>query len=255
MYLTLTILLCAYSLGTTVALFLLYRRTLGNAVPWYERTISAMGVIAFFSMTVAAGVQTIKSAVEDLKLERAKSDVSALEREKESMQELIARLSRATLSQIQESGVVDRANRDLLHQRLETILTSSKPSKDEIPEAFEIALILRDYEAAKELSTQYKNLSSEASPGDKLAFAEFIYLGGAKNSAKDILSSLEPIAPTLPRPWQVRIIILRARIDGASDGYVEPLAGLLQISPQQAKTRLEREIVSDRNAVLEQNRP
>jgi hypothetical protein len=255
MYLSLIVLLFAYGLGTSVALILLYRRTLGTPIPWYEKTISAIGVIAFFSMTVTAGVQTIKGAIDDFKLERAKADAAALEREKQSMQELIARLSRVTLSQIQESGVSDRASRDLLQQRMETIITSSKSSKDEVAEAFEIALILRDYEAAKELSAQYKDLSSGASPGDKLAFAEFLFLGGAKNSAKEILLSVEPIAPSLPRPWQVRMIILKARIDGASDKYIDPLAGLLQVSTQQAKTRLEREISGDRNAVLDPNQP
>lgn len=257
MHVAIEILLGLYGVGITGALVLLYKRT-GATKPletaWYEKSISTIGIVAFFSMTITAGIQTIKLAIDDYKLERSKTDMAVLLQEKDRVQALIARLSRATLSQVQEAGTLDRASQELLHHRLEVLLGSSSATKEELGEAFEISLILRDYQAAKELAAEHRDLLQQANPGDRLALAEFYFISGSKYAAKDILASLEPIGPTLPKPWQVRMIILKARIDEKADKYAPDLANLLQISPQMAKARIEHEIASDKtNAVWGQN--
>src|ERR1039457_2057884 len=107
MHLAIEIVLGLYGIGITGALVLLYKRTRGPKLPetaWYEKSISTIGIVAFFSMTITAGIQTIKVAIDDYKLERAKTDMAVLLQEKDRVQALIARLSRATLSQVQEAG-------------------------------------------------------------------------------------------------------------------------------------------------------
>src|SRR5258707_11464655 len=66
-----------------------------HRVPWYERSLSTIGVVAFLGMIIATGVQIIKTSVESGKAEQLQQQVAALNQERSVIEEFLAKVSRS----------------------------------------------------------------------------------------------------------------------------------------------------------------
>ena len=210
--------------------------------PWYERSLSTVGVIAFFSMTIASGVQLIKTTVESVKSDQLQQEIAAMNRERSVIEGFLGRVSRAVAAQYTETGRLDSAGKEILEHRLKELRLKEIVNHDELVETFTLALLLRDYETAKGALDRNIKLLDDTRPSDVISLAEYEVLEGAPNTANEYLRKIEPALSTLPSAWQVRVIVLDTVINGNDDIHAKRLASLLGIDTEQASRRLSADV-------------
>lgn len=206
--------------------------------PWYQKSLSAIGVVAFFSMLIATGVQTFKGSVVSAQAERLRGEVATLKKERSDIERLMGGVAGSVIAQYREAGRLDQAGQDILRHRLEYLRASQKPDHDDIVEMFEIALILRDYASAKDLLNRHIDLLDRAKPDDLISLAEYEYLVGAPKTAQKYADRVTRQDRELPKASQIRLIVLNAEINGNVDHYVRELAAVLNTNLREAKRRL-----------------
>jgi hypothetical protein len=221
--------------------------------PWYEKSLSALGVFAFFSMTIAAGVQTIKSGIESAQVEQLRKEVSALQADRASLDASIEDISRSITASYRELGHVDPAGKKLLAHRVEYLLSKEPKTRDDIIEIFDTALLLQDFETATSALHANIKLLDETNPSDIISLAEFEYIEDAPNTSKEYLNRVLSKTPSLPVPWQIRIVVLQTLLAGDRDAGVKELSAILKISREEAERRLDSDTSKLKNANLTRN--
>jgi hypothetical protein len=205
---------------------------------WYEKSISVVGVIAFFSMLVATGLQTVNSSITALQADQLRKELTTLEGERSKTDNLLATVSRSIMDQSRISGKIDRSGQEILRDRLSRLQSLPKPDKEELTELFDVSLLLGDFETAKECLDRNAELLDRARPENLLRLAEYEYIQGTPMAAKEYLKRLENDSTRLPIPWQVRIVIVRALVNGNVEQSAIELAAILRIDKAEAAQRL-----------------
>ena len=213
----------------------------GATTPWYERTISVVGVVAFFSMTIATGFQTFSAASREVKQEQLKVELVELEEELAAADKFLEEMARAALARSIDPRRISRDERNVLRYRLTSIQSRKSQDATAIREGLALAMTLSDYESAAEFVDRNWNLLDETIPADRVSLAEYYYLVGSHGAARDIASDLE-LNRTLPPQVEKRLIVLRAALDFTFDDQVRELARLLAVNPEEAHRILRNDV-------------
>jgi len=210
------------------------------ATPWYERTLSTIGVIAFFSMSVAVTVQTIGANLQESRAERLREQLEDLKETQLTSERFVADVSRLVASGMRSGGSLSELERKILRQRLEALAHKGDATDETVREMFSLALALREYPQAVALLEEHRSVLDLAVPGDRLSLAEYYYLVGSPQAAKELVGKVWADRVSLDRSLVTRLIVLRAALGVSYDGAHE-LATLLKISDEEATRIVERE--------------
>lgn len=280
------LLLGIYALGTTGLVIALYRRKHGEdrvlahfeaitaseasavdqakaaaelmkvrqgQIPWWERSLSAIGVIAFFSMLSATTVQTFRAGIEAANADRLKADVEELESRQADLRAALGDVTTALVSESRRGKRLTLHAKRLLRQRLDLLLDEEDLTSEERVEGFEIAFALDDYDTMLELYGEDITKLTEAVegvPADVVSLAQFYYLEGASRTARELLDGLQDQLSTLPPDWRVRVAILRAALDpDREQRSAREIAAVLHISSDEAMRRLSQGLRQYRDAL------
>lgn len=217
-----------------------------NQIPWYERSVSTIGIVAFISMLIATGIQTISATHESLKVDFLKVEVEKLIKQKNEAETLVADISNAIFSIHLKSGKLDAAEAAILRYRMNQLENVSKLDEKVLIEQYRISLILGDFDKAIGILDQNIKLLDETSDIDQVSLAEYYYLTGGHEKAKELLSMLLPRLSILSDQLKFRIVVLSALSDPdiktKTDNYVRQIASLLKMNFTEAEIRLEREM-------------
>lgn len=208
-------------------------------MPWFEQSLSTLGVVVFFSMLIATSVQTAKASLEAAEAERLRQDVKALEVQRSDLDTLVVDITRAVVTQYRRTGRLDPTGERVLKHRLLELDKVANPSRADLIEKFEIAFIAGDFERAVSLIERNIDLLDRTDPGNIITLAEYYYLGGAAGSATELLDQLEPKMSTLPPAWRVRMIVLNSILKPDPPRYSAELSAVLRISSEDAARQLE----------------
>lgn len=212
--------------------------------PWYEKSFSAIGVAAFFSMVVATGFQTVRSGFEASQVQAMQKEVATLTAERLALNNSIGEICHSIEESARELGHLEPAGRKILNTRLLFLKYKDSKTDDDIIELFDVALLLQDYATARSVITdQNLNLLDKAKPGDVISLAERAYFEDSPNAAKDYLARVQPQVSQLPVPWQVRFVVLDAILNGDTEAAANQLSILLGIDGEEARRRLSKEIL------------
>lgn len=208
-------------------------------MPWFEQSLSTLGVVVFFSMLIATSVQTAKASLEAAEAERLRQEVKALEIQRSDLDTLVVDITRAVVTQYRRTGRLDSTGERVLKHRLLELDKVANPSRADLIEKFEIAFIAGDFERAVSLIERNIDLLDRADPGNIITLAEYYYLDGAAGSAAELLAQLEPKMSTLPPAWRVRMIVLNSVLKPDPPRYSAELSTVLRISSEDAARQLE----------------
>jgi hypothetical protein len=204
-------------------------------IPWYERSLSTIGIVAFFSMLVATSFQTINSARTEIESSNLKQEIKTLELQRGAWAKLIKDLSEVILLKQTSAGKLEQSEQDVLRQRLGEIERNEKPSKEIDTEQLKIHLALREYNEASTLINGSAFLADETSPEILLFLAEASFVDGARERAKFLLKKFEPSLSKQPVEWQIRFLVLSAAATSEPQSYVKEVAALKRISLNEAE--------------------
>jgi hypothetical protein len=205
---------------------------------WYEKSFSAIGVVAFFSMLIATGVQTLKSSVESAQAEQLKKEVQQLKDERTTIGTLLADISRSVEFQFRETGRLDRPGKEILSYRIKALQETGELNHDQLSELFVVAFALHDLETAKDAVDRNPNLLDKTVPADMLTLAEYDYLVGAPNAAKELIAKIDPRLSEMAGPLQVSVVVLDNLLYGDDESHVKQISEIEHISLAQAALRL-----------------
>ena len=279
---TLTYFLVAYCVGTTcvvIASIFLRRRVeairllkkvleedlspenridglkeLGNLevqrIPWYERSLSVVGIFAFFSMLIATGIQTLAGMQQTSRTDDLRKEVEMLAGERETAEAVISLAAESEMRRFAISSSLHPEAKRLIKHR-ENYLRESIASpagvddervKDDTRELYTIYIYFNDYESAVSLLEQSTDLLDATKLVDRITLAEYYILIRLNESAREILDGVEPHYHDLGDVWKEKFTILTAISTPARlDECVYTLAGLREISVEEAQSLLLRE--------------
>ncbi len=153
-------------------------------LPWFQRSLSTLGVIAFFSMSAAALTQTISAQLSEFKASAAERRYSYIQDTARITDISNARSSQAILAMI-ASGMPRMPEMDaFLRARLAILIDPRRPD-DSVPqdasESIAIALGLGEANCAAQIWRNHPNVDLtrfKLSQSDTLAFSKLLhYLG------------------------------------------------------------------------------
>lgn len=218
------------------------------STPWYERTVSTVGVIAFFSMSIAITVQTIQGNLEEARAQRLGAQLEDMKEEHTAAEEFVAEVSRLVASGMRSAGTLSDLEKRILRYRLEMLERKPETDEDAVREIFALALALREYPLAVSVLEREQEVLNLAVPADRLSLAEYYFLVSSHSASKQLLGEVWAQRQTLARPLVTRLVVLRAALGLSRDAAGE-LAELLNVSPQEAARILERETAAFRAGV------
>ncbi|HET9767164.1 MAG TPA: hypothetical protein VFS60_09965 [Thermoanaerobaculia bacterium] len=218
------------------------------ATPWYERTLSTIGVIAFFSMSVAVTVQTIQANLQQSQAERLRAELADQKAAQSASERFVADVARLVASGVRGGGSLSELERKILRHRLDVLAETSDAGDDAVREMFALALTLREYPRAVTLLEQHRTVLDMALPGDRLSLAEYYFLVGSLQASKELVGQVWAQRAVLDKPLVTRLVVLRAALGVSADGAHE-LAELLGVSSAEATRILARETMAFRAGV------
>lgn len=210
-------------------------------ISWWERSVSAIGVIAFFSMMTATTIQTFRAGLETGRAERLRHEVEILERSQESLRIALTDTVSILVAEAQRGRPLKPSARRLLRQRLELLFDQERREREDLIEIFEIAFALKDYETVLHVLDADRTVLDQAQPVDNLTLAQFYLLNGAPSSARPYLERVQTQASRLPPEWRARLAVVRVALDATTkERSILELAAALDLPAEEARLRLNR---------------
>jgi hypothetical protein len=212
-----------------------------TGIPWYERGVSTIGIVAFFSMLLATSFQTINSAKAEIESSNLKQEISSLEAQRNSWNKLVRDLSEVIVLKAAD-GKLERSEEAVLKQRLNEIEKVDKPDKEEEAEKLKIYLALKQYDNASELVGKSKVLADETNPESLIFLAEMSFVDGARARARVLLKKFEDGLSKQPPEWQLRYYVLNAALGSDPKLFGNEVAALRHTSLDDANQWLEAKV-------------
>jgi hypothetical protein len=198
-------------------------------IPWYEKSLSTIGIVAFFSMLIATSFQTINSAKAEIEASNLRQEIKELEAQRETWNRLVKDLAQVAILK-SASGKLEPSEEAVLRQRLSHLDKIDKPDSEDQVEQLKLLLALKEYDLSAALVEKSKVLRDETSPETLLFLAEMAFVDGARARAKGLLKRFESNLSNQPADWQLRFYVLQATLDADPKAYVESVASLKHIS-------------------------
>ncbi len=214
-------------------------------ISWFERSISTIGIVFFFSMLIATSIQTINSAKAEIESANLKQELKGLESQRNAWNKLIKELSEVIVLKQSNYGRLEKSEEEVLRQRLTQVEEIEKPDKEDEAEKLKLYLALKQYDKASALIDKSTLLADAASPETLIFLAEMSFLDGARARAKTLLKKFESELSKQPVEWQLRFFIVSAAISADPKLYGKEVAALKQIQLNEAE-----EWLADRVAEL-----
>jgi len=210
--------------------------------PWWERALSTIGIVAFASMSIATTVQTLNATVAQHKLELVQAQVVELTDQIKDSKDLIAALAHGALERFGSNGGRDPSAKKLLTFRLEQLVGVLSPTSEEMREAYAIAIALEKYEIAYSFLDDHPELLNKTIPADIVTLAEYYYLSGSEEQAREILELVKIETTKLPKYSKLRMLYLDIILNGDKQHNLQAIEAILKISPDRANAVVNQEI-------------
>ncbi len=217
-----------------------------DQIPWYERSISTIGAVLFFSMIITTAVQTIRDTHLNIKNERLQVKIEELEKQSKEAEELVPKVASTILDLYYKDGILNSTWISTLRYRLKQLDEVATKNNDQLVEQYNIAIILGEYEKAVEIIDRNIQFLDRTKIPDQISLAEYYYRTGAESMSKEIIAGLKSRISNLPAQWQFKEIVLRALMDSNFEqnkkNYILEVSSILHISSVNAERRLDRNI-------------
>lgn len=168
-----------------------------KALPWFQRSLSTLGVVAFFSMSAAALTQTISAQFSEFKASAAERRYSYIQDSARMTEVANSRSSRAMLEMLSTNSPRLPEMVAFLQSRLELLADPRRPKNTEAEDAKEgiaIAIALQNIHCAAQIWRNHPEIgldTLELRQAYKLSFAQFFYFLGEDSRAGDVLDEVE----------------------------------------------------------------
>ena len=206
--------------------------------PWWERSISTMGIVAFASMSVAVTVQTINSSLGEAKFQAAQDKIEQFQTELKSSSELIEVLAQGALRRHLELGERDEASMKLLEFRLSQIENKLHKEPKDLQEAYALAFAVEKYDVAFSLLKSHPDMLNETTPDDMVTLGEYFFISGSKAQAGRLTETARDNFSALSRSGKLRLLTLDSAVKSEIDRNVPIVQSLLGVSAESARLTL-----------------
>lgn len=184
-----------------------------NLSPWYEKGLSAIGIVAFFSMSIATGIQTININSNTAKLEVSKKELQLAE----ERIDVIDRLTREIASDLTHKRIpsnnLTTLQLKIVEFRISQLEEKSDINNDDFRELFQLLLINQDYKKAINLFHNSIELIDDSRLSDLISLAQYYLLTGVPSQAELLYKSVYNKYNSLPDLWKYKILIIGVAID------------------------------------------
>src|ERR1043166_892046 len=204
-------------------------------IPWYERSLSTIGIVAFFSMIVATSFQTVNSAKTDIESSYLRQEIKALEAQRAGWKTMMKNLSEVIILKQMSNGKLETSEKDVLKQRLTDLDQAASGTQEDEIEKLKIYLALKQFDNASALVEKSQLLADQAPPETLLFLAETSFIDGARARTKLLLSKFEPKLSKQPVEWQLRFLVISAALDSNPGAYSKDVAALKGTSLNEAE--------------------
>lgn len=211
-------------------------------VPWYERSLSTIGAIGFFSMLVATGLQTTNANLSDAKLQKLQGQMETLKAQQASLEPAVARAAQAAIEQYWLRHILEDGAEEVLRLRLDTLQASPAKGMEKVAEMLDIALVLRDVQRAVSLVEEHPEFYEAAEPFQLVSIAESYVISGSTAHAAETLKRLEGDLSTLGSPLRFRVLVLKAVLGSDREQLLSEVSMLLRVGMPEARARLQHDV-------------
>lgn len=212
------------------------------SIPWHERAISTIGVIAFFSMSIAVVIQTISANLQQARVERLESGLAALKEERAAAERFLAEVSHAVTTGVLDPRALGDVERRVLQYRLDRLRGKLDRDEKETREVYSLAMALGRYDVAAAIMERHTDLFDMARPGDRLSLAEYYYLVGSHEASAQLQRELWKDRLNLARPLARRLIVLGAALDVPLEEAALEMTRVLKVRTDEARQIVLREV-------------
>jgi hypothetical protein len=204
--------------------------------PWYERSVSTIGVVALISAALAAGHETIAANLQELKVKQLEVELANRSAERTAADEFLANLSKALIAGSLGTHKLSTSEKRLLRYRMDRILKSPVSDIGQIREVYALALALSDYEAAISVLEKNPDLLDKTMVGDRLTLAEYYFMVGSPRAALELQQLVWDKRGDLQPFLYKRLVVLRSALNLHSQAELNELARLLKLPRQETET-------------------
>ncbi|MBU2503359.1 hypothetical protein KJ682_18670, partial [bacterium] len=155
-----------------------YAKIRSYFTPWYEKSISTIGVVAFFSMIVGTTIHVIDTAEERVAADRLRFQIEKLEEEKSAAESVLPIVSRTLIDANASGRELSENELSLLRYRARQLSDSENLSPAELVELYNLQLLMREYAKAVKILENNLEVLDQTVPADRVTLAEYYILIG-----------------------------------------------------------------------------
>jgi hypothetical protein len=212
-------------------------------IPWFERAVSTLGVVAFVAAAIGIIAQTFEVSTEARKVEALSGEVESQRRALGRAHRMLRQTADSIIAQTRiEARAPTEDEREILVERREMLRHVDNPSKSECDELLRLGLGLRDGSSVVRTIASCPNVLSGANDADKVATASYLYLTGAESGAREVLKTIA-LTRGSPSLYRSEVLALSAALEPERlKEWVQAYAALTRLDEARASARLQIEI-------------
>lgn len=209
---------------------------------WFEKAISTIGVVAFFSMTVAISLQSFSLSSHKQELELVKKEKDIINDKIKEFNPFVKSYSQLICRRYMKTGKITDHEKEILEYRLNQ-LEENEISGAALYEIFQITFVDKKFERITIHLENNWDLLDKFHPTDKISLAQYYFSNGAKMRSNDILSNLDSHINNMPETWRFKYYVLFSAVNNDYSTYLLDISLILRLSKEEALKRLKKEVL------------
>lgn len=240
------------SLGDRAQMLKAVAEVRNGTIRWFERAVSAIGVFALLTMTVATAVQTIRAAIQEEQVADATKRLSEIERRLGEADVLIQSMAGNVLVRASRAVTPSDGEKRILRYRLERLGAKGALSADERQEAVTIAIALREFARSVDVIEGDRALFDRATVADQISLAEYYYLSDNLGEARALADRANARASELSPPWRLRLLEVRLLLNMVDhEAAVDEAARVLRVDRSRAQILVDGDVLAFKQGATE----
>jgi len=199
-----------------------------NALPWYARAISTVGIAALITTSVSTAVQTIRSTVQEREVKEWEARSAEAEKRVAQADDVIAAIAHTLIVKASRVAVLSAEEQEIVRYDLKRLAEKPMLTVRERDELMAASIVVREFSAAVSLMNRQPELFDQAAPPDQVSLAEYYYLTGDQARGRTMADRAVGNRNRLNRDTAVRLIVIRLLLGqfGRADAIREAAAAL-----------------------------
>lgn len=223
-----------------INLLISLNKDIKEVIPWYQKSISTIGIVAFISMIFAISLQTVTLTKESINLESMKFEISKLKESKEEVEKIISDTTITMYKKYAETGRLSDREISIIKFKIKELENEKSPNYQQI---YQFSMLIGDFNKAIEAIPFVDKSKPIENIPDVISLAQYYYIIDDIDNAKKMTTRAnDKVSSLIQQPyWVLQLGALKSLLKIETDEeIISQISYSININNSLAQKRIEK---------------